>query len=106
MEGQSESFVIKQLNRGACRTYFVGSEPTKEAALIDPVLGRVDDYLKFLEDGGWTLRYVLDTHTHADHISGGVALTERTEAEYAHAQEDGSASGRSAPDRWGLLEDG
>ena len=99
MEGQSESFVIKQLNRGACRTYFVGSEPTKEAALIDPVLGHVDDYLKFLEDGGWTLRYVLDTHTHADHISGGVALTERTEAEYAMHKKTGvRAVGRRLTD--------
>ena len=91
--------VIKQLNPGACRTYFIGSAPTKEAALIDPVLGHVDDYLKFLEDGGWTLRYVLDTHTHADHISGGVKLIERTDAEYAmHKKAGVRAVGRRLAD--------
>jgi len=91
--------VVTQLNPGACRTYFVGSESTKEAVLIDPVLNRVDDYLEFLRDGRWTLRYVLDTHTHADHISGGVALIERTEAEYAmHKKAGGRAVGRRLVD--------
>ena len=34
MEGKSDSLVIKQLNPGACRTYFIGSALTKEATVL------------------------------------------------------------------------
>jgi glyoxylase-like metal-dependent hydrolase (beta-lactamase superfamily II)/rhodanese-related sulfurtransferase len=75
---------LHQLNDLAlgCRTYLIGSPATKEAALVDPVLGSSSDYLTTLREGGWTLRYVIDTHTHADHLSGGRLLTERTGAEF------------------------
>jgi glyoxylase-like metal-dependent hydrolase (beta-lactamase superfamily II)/rhodanese-related sulfurtransferase len=85
-----EKLVFEQLNPDACRTYFIGSTGTREAALIDPVLGATEEYLKFLERGGWTLRYVFDTHTHADHLSGGRLLSERTGAEYAMHRKAGS----------------
>jgi len=86
------SLVLRQLNPGACRTYLVGWEPTREATLIDPVLERVDDYLNLLQKDGWTLRYVMDTHTHADHLSGGTALARRTGAEYAMHKKSGVSS--------------
>ncbi len=89
MKTKDRYLVFKQLNPGACRTYLVGSEPTKEAALIDPVLDHVESYLKLLEDEGWALRYVIDTHTHADHLSGGTDLTKRTGAEYAMHKKSG-----------------
>ena len=88
MRAKDHSLVFRQLNPGACRTYFVGSEPTKEAALIDPVLDHVESYLKLLKEEGWALRFVIDTHTHADHLSGGTDLVQRTGA-------NGSAGGRS-----------
>jgi glyoxylase-like metal-dependent hydrolase (beta-lactamase superfamily II)/rhodanese-related sulfurtransferase len=77
-------FVFEQLNELGlgCRTYLIGSPATKEAALVDPVLGSSTAYLARLEAGGWTLRYVIDTHTHADHLSGGRILSERTGAEF------------------------
>lgn len=50
----------------------------------------VEDYLKFLDDNGWTLRYVIDTHTHADHISGALLLRERTDASYVMHKKAGS----------------
>jgi sulfur dioxygenase len=81
--------VFQQLNPGACRTYLIGSESTREAALIDPVLEHVDHYMELLQQGGWTLRFVIDTHTHADHLSGGTALAGRTEAEYAMHKKTG-----------------
>jgi glyoxylase-like metal-dependent hydrolase (beta-lactamase superfamily II)/rhodanese-related sulfurtransferase len=82
--------VFEQLNPDACRTYFLGSPETKEAALVDPVLGATEEYLRYLEKGGWRLRYVIDTHTHADHLSGGRLLSQRTGAEYAMHRKAGS----------------
>ena len=81
---------LKQLNSGPCKTYFIGSRETKDAALVDPVIASVDDYLSFLEQGGWTLRYVIDTHTHGDHISGGLLLRDRTDATYVMHEKAGS----------------
>jgi glyoxylase-like metal-dependent hydrolase (beta-lactamase superfamily II)/rhodanese-related sulfurtransferase len=75
--------VFEQLNPDACRTYLIGSPATREAILVDPVLGSTERYLRYLAEGGFTLRYVIDTHTHADHLSGGRLLSERTGAEYA-----------------------
>jgi glyoxylase-like metal-dependent hydrolase (beta-lactamase superfamily II)/rhodanese-related sulfurtransferase len=85
-----EELVFSQLNDGACRTYFVGSSLTRDAALVDPVLGSTDRYLRHLAEGGWTLRVVIDTHTHADHLSGGRLLAERTGAQYAMHPRAGS----------------
>jgi glyoxylase-like metal-dependent hydrolase (beta-lactamase superfamily II)/rhodanese-related sulfurtransferase len=87
---EREALAFGQLNDGACRTYFVGSSRTREAALVDPVLGSTDRYLRHLAEGGWTLRFVIDTHTHADHLSGGRLLAERTGAEYAMHPRAGS----------------
>ena len=50
----------------------------------------MDDYLKFLKENTWTLRYVIDTHTHANHISGGVLVRERTDATYVRHKKAGS----------------
>jgi len=74
--------ILEQLNPGACRTYLVGSEKTREAVLIDPVLERVKEYLEKIKKGRLTLKYIIDTHTHADHISGGSALTDVTGVPY------------------------
>lgn len=75
--------IFQQLNDGNCRTYLVASPDTKEAALVDPLLGREDHYLSVLKDQGLTLRHVVDTHVHADHLSGCALLRDRTGAEHA-----------------------
>jgi len=85
-----EDVVVRQLNDGACRTYLVGWTPSREAALVDPVLGSTDRYLQHLREGGWQLCYVIDTHTHADHLSGCRLLAERTGAEYAMHRKAGA----------------
>jgi len=87
---REEKLVFEQLNPDACRTYFIGAPDTREAALVDPVLGATEEYLRYLGNGGWSLRYVLDTHTHADHLSGGRLLSQRTGAEYAMHRKAGS----------------
>jgi glyoxylase-like metal-dependent hydrolase (beta-lactamase superfamily II)/rhodanese-related sulfurtransferase len=75
--------IFRQLNPGPCRTYLIGSERSREVALVDPVLDRVPDYLTLLDREGWRLALIIDTHTHADHISGGPALCDHTRAPYA-----------------------
>jgi glyoxylase-like metal-dependent hydrolase (beta-lactamase superfamily II)/rhodanese-related sulfurtransferase len=74
--------IIAQLNPGACRTYLLASSRSGEALLVDPVLPRVDCYLEELERRGLSLRFVVDTHLHADHVSGGAALADRTGASW------------------------
>ncbi|MGR3179704.1 MAG: MBL fold metallo-hydrolase [Candidatus Anammoxibacter sp.] len=74
--------IFRQLNPHACRTYIAGNEETKEVAIIDPVLEHVQDYLKLFNDEKMQLLYVIDTHTHADHISGGAALLDHINCEY------------------------
>jgi len=55
-------------------TYLLGSQASKEAVLIDPVLEHMDRDLALLNELGLGLKYVLNTHAHADHITSGGAI--------------------------------
>lgn len=69
-------------------TYLVGCTETRQAVLIDPVLRswqRDTDELKRL---GLTLAYTLDTHIHADHITGALRLKEQTGSLIGHPAVD------------------
>jgi len=55
-------------------TYLVSCPESKEAALIDPVLETMDRDLKIVKDLGLQLKYVLNTHCHADHVTSGGAI--------------------------------
>lgn len=79
--------IFEQLNPGACRTYLIADERSREAVLVDPVLEHVQDYLKKLDQQHLTLTHVIDTHTHADHISGGAALKDEVSCEYVMHQD-------------------
>ncbi|MBE9143759.1 MBL fold metallo-hydrolase [Planktothrix mougeotii] len=59
-------------------TYLIADETTQEAVLVDPVLEQVERDITLLEQLGLTLRYCLETHVHADHITGTGKLRERT----------------------------
>ncbi len=74
--------LFRQLNDTACKTYLVASESAAEATLVDPLLGREDHYLGVLKELGLKLRFVVDTHVHADHLSGAAALRDRTGADH------------------------
>lgn len=50
-----------------------------EALLIDPVLDRVNRYLQLIEELDLTLVKAIDTHVHADHMTGLRALRDRTQ---------------------------
>lgn len=51
-------------------TYLIAARNGGEAILIDTVVENIEQYLQFLNQHQITLRKVIDTHTHADHISG------------------------------------
>jgi glyoxylase-like metal-dependent hydrolase (beta-lactamase superfamily II)/rhodanese-related sulfurtransferase len=64
-------------------TYIVADATTREAAIIDPVLGQLSRDLGEIERHGFTLRWILDTHVHADHETGANALKSVTGASSA-----------------------
>jgi glyoxylase-like metal-dependent hydrolase (beta-lactamase superfamily II)/rhodanese-related sulfurtransferase len=79
---RDDSMIFTQLNPGPCRTYLIGDEQSKQAVLVDPVLEHVQEYIKILDQQNLTLSHCIDTHTHADHISGAAALKDHLGCEY------------------------
>jgi len=59
-------------------TYLLADEQTREAVLVDSVKEQVERDLKLLSELELKLKYALDTHVHADHITGAGLLRERT----------------------------
>ena len=59
-------------------TYFIGSAKGREAVIIDPVIENVNEYIKLLKELDLKLVKVIDTHIHADHISGLNELNKQT----------------------------
>ena len=59
-------------------TYLLAARKGGEALLVDPVLERVDRYIRLLDELDLKLVKVFDTHVHADHITGMGALRDRT----------------------------
>lgn len=57
-------------------TYLIADGETREAILVDPVLEQVERDLKLLGELDLTLRYCLETHLHADHVTGTGKLRE------------------------------
>lgn len=65
-------------------TYLLADEQTREAALIDPVLEMVERDVAYIQELGLDLVWILDTHVHADHITGAAALKKHfQQARYA-----------------------
>lgn len=58
-------------------TYLLGCEKTKQAVLIDTVESEVPTYLKELERQNLKLVYTLETHVHADHVTGADTLRQK-----------------------------
>jgi len=75
--------IFKQLfdKTSSTYTYLISSGINREALIIDPVLENVDEYIKVLEDLKLKLVKVIDTHIHADHITGMGKLEEKTNCE-------------------------
>ena len=64
-------------NESKTYTYIISDTASKETCIIDPVLENVDKYVNQIKHIWWNLKYILDTHVHADHITGSSALKKR-----------------------------
>ena len=61
--------IFEQIATTGCQSYLLGCEETHAAVLIDPNLKQLDHYLGLAARDSLRIKYVLDTHTHADHFS-------------------------------------
>jgi hydroxyacylglutathione hydrolase len=59
--------------RCGCASYLIASRQTGEAAIVDPAI-ETEQYEDLLKERNFRLRYVIDTHVHADHVSGARTL--------------------------------
>ncbi len=64
-------------------TYLLIDEATKESVIIDPVDSHLEEYLALIKDHGLVLKYVLETHAHADHITSAGLLCQKAGARAA-----------------------
>ena len=69
--------IFEQIATGGCQSYLLGCDEAGSAILIDPNIAQMDRYLGFAAKDGVRIRYVLDTHTHADHFSAAKELGKR-----------------------------
>src|SRR5258705_8291969 len=63
-----------------CLSYLIGRGEAGKALVVDPGRDRVPEYLRLAAKKGLTISHILETHTHADHISGGRDLAEAVRA--------------------------
>jgi glyoxylase-like metal-dependent hydrolase (beta-lactamase superfamily II)/rhodanese-related sulfurtransferase len=61
--------IFEQVSTGGCQSYLVGCSDTCSAALIDPEVRQIDRYHALAARDGLRVKFVIDTHTHADHFS-------------------------------------
>ena len=72
--------IFKQVfdQKSSTYTYIIASAEGREALIIDPVLENVEDYIKLLTELNLKLVKVIDTHIHADHVTGAGKLRGKT----------------------------
>jgi glyoxylase-like metal-dependent hydrolase (beta-lactamase superfamily II) len=61
--------LFEQLRSGGCLSYIVGCEQTCAGVIVDPSLDLLDRYVALATEKRLRIRYVIDSHTHADHFS-------------------------------------
>ena len=65
-------------NKSSTYTYLIASAKGREAIIIDPVIENVESYIKLLQELDLKLVKVIDTHIHADHVTGASKLKQAT----------------------------
>jgi glyoxylase-like metal-dependent hydrolase (beta-lactamase superfamily II) len=78
--GKGAPMIFRQLfePQSSAYTYLIGCERTREAVLIDPVLETVERDLALLDGFDLALKYTIETHIHADHVTGAARLRDQT----------------------------
>src|SRR5918911_125777 len=78
---RSDTMIFRQITHDdlGCASYLIGDEHAGVAAVVDPKLD-VDDYVALARYTGVRIEHVLETHTHADHVSGHGRLAAATGA--------------------------
>ena len=73
--------IFKQVfdQKSSTYTYLIASSKGREALIIDPVLENVEEYFKLLTVLDLKLVKVIDTHIHADHVTGATKLKDKTQ---------------------------
>jgi len=61
--------IFEEFATEGCRSYLVGCEEDRVAAIVDPILDRAERYAATAASRGLAIQYLIDTHTHADHFS-------------------------------------
>ncbi len=73
-------------------TYLIADMDSKEAVLIDPVDTQIEVYLTLLKEHDLSLKYSLETHVHADHVTASGQLRQKLGAKTAVSSLCGAAS--------------
>lgn len=82
IDTSTEVEIMQFQRRGkGCLSYLVGSPDAGEAVIVDPTR-HVEQYMVAAAEHGVEITHVLDTHVHADHISGGRKLADRLDVPY------------------------
>ena len=92
--------LIRQLfdRNSSTYTYIIGSND--HALIIDPVKENVPQYINLLDELGLSLKMVLDTHVHADHITGSGLLQQKKACEVGSPIESAACCGSFSFRRW------
>ena len=69
--------IFEQIPTGGCQSYLVGCDESCGAVVVDPEITQVDRTLALAARHGLRIRYLIDTHTHADHFSATQELARR-----------------------------
>ena len=64
-----------------CLSYLIGCTQAGQAVIVDPARDRVDDYVALARKKGLTITHAVETHVHADHVSGNQALAAKSGAQ-------------------------
>jgi hydroxyacylglutathione hydrolase len=74
--------IFQQLlnEEAGCLSYLIGCSQAGQAFIVDPARDRVEDYVAMARRKGLTIAGIVETHVHADHVSGNQALAARTGA--------------------------
>jgi sulfur dioxygenase len=80
-----KQFLFYQLfeSESSTYTYILADQDTLEAVIIDPVLETVNRDLQLIKELGLKLKYTLETHVHADHITSAAKIADATGAKIA-----------------------